>query len=96
MHMYNFLSYYKTPCLPMSLLYFSENIVFVTLYAKVYRDFLLFGKFIVVYYVFAGQVMVDGHGIKGLKLKWLRQQIGLVSQEPTFFAITIQENILLG
>ncbi|KAM0004097.1 putative Type 1 protein exporter [Helianthus debilis subsp. tardiflorus] len=41
--------------------------------------------------VMLGQVMVDGHGIKGLKLKWLRQQIGLVSQEPTFFAIIIQE-----
>ncbi|KAJ0800547.1 putative ABC-type xenobiotic transporter [Helianthus annuus] len=34
--------------------------------------------------------------IKGLKLKWLRQQIGLVSQEPALFATTIQENILLG
>ncbi|KAM0047194.1 hypothetical protein Hdeb2414_s0009g00325571 [Helianthus debilis subsp. tardiflorus] len=33
---------------------------------------------------------------QSVKLKWLRQQIGLVSQEPTFFAITIQENILLG
>ncbi|KAJ0710650.1 putative Type 1 protein exporter [Helianthus annuus] len=44
----------------------------------------------------SGQVMLDGHDIKGLKLKWLRQQIGLVSQEPTLFATTIQENILLG
>nr|GEV39540.1 ABC transporter B family member 1 [Tanacetum cinerariifolium] len=44
----------------------------------------------------SGQVMLDGHDIKGLKLKWLRQQIGLVSQEPALFATTIQENILLG
>lgn len=40
--------------------------------------------------------MLDGYDIKGLKLKWLRQQIGLVSQEPALFATTIQENILLG
>ncbi|KAF5791898.1 putative Type I protein exporter [Helianthus annuus] len=44
----------------------------------------------------SGQVMLDGHDIKGLKLKWLRQQIGLVSQEPALFATTTQENILLG
>ncbi|XP_076946969.1 ABC transporter B family member 1-like [Bidens hawaiensis] len=44
----------------------------------------------------SGQVMLDGHDIKELKLKWLRQQIGLVSQEPALFATTIQENILLG
>nr|XP_043609174.1 ABC transporter B family member 1 [Erigeron canadensis] len=44
----------------------------------------------------SGQVMLDGHDIKGLNLKWLRQQIGLVSQEPALFATTIRENILLG
>lgn len=40
--------------------------------------------------------MIDGHDIKTLKLRWLRQQIGLVSQEPALFATTIKENILLG
>ncbi|XP_052173215.1 ABC transporter B family member 1 [Diospyros lotus] len=44
----------------------------------------------------SGQVLLDGHDIKTLKLKWLRQQIGLVSQEPALFATTIKENILLG
>ncbi|KAK9068478.1 hypothetical protein SSX86_012592 [Deinandra increscens subsp. villosa] len=44
----------------------------------------------------SGQVMLDGHDIKGLNLKWLREQIGLVSQEPALFATTIKENILLG
>lgn len=29
-------------------------------------------------------------------MKWLRNQIGLVSQEPTLFATTISENILYG
>lgn len=40
--------------------------------------------------------MVDGHDIKTVKLRWLRQQIGLVSQEPALFATTIRENLLLG
>ncbi|XP_051130267.1 ABC transporter B family member 1 [Andrographis paniculata] len=44
----------------------------------------------------SGQVMLDGRDIKTLKLRWLRQQIGLVSQEPALFATTIKENILLG
>ncbi|KAK1426069.1 hypothetical protein QVD17_14737 [Tagetes erecta] len=44
----------------------------------------------------SGQVLLDEHDIKGLNLKWLRQQIGLVSQEPALFATTIKENILLG
>ncbi|KAI3447559.1 hypothetical protein Pfo_004224 [Paulownia fortunei] len=44
----------------------------------------------------SGQVLLDGHDIKTLKLRCLRQQIGLVSQEPALFATTIKENILLG
>lgn len=44
----------------------------------------------------AGEVLLDGCDIKTLKLRWLRQQIGLVSQEPALFATTIKENILLG
>lgn len=43
-----------------------------------------------------GQLLLDGHDIKTLKLRWLRQQIGLVSQEPALFATSIKENILLG
>lgn len=46
--------------------------------------------------ILSGQVLLDGHDIKTLKLRWLRQQIGLVSQEPALFATTIKENILLG
>nr|QVT92340.1 ABC transporter [Salvia miltiorrhiza] len=44
----------------------------------------------------SGQVLLDGHDITTLKLRWLRQQIGLVSQEPALFATNIKENILLG
>ncbi|VAI56739.1 unnamed protein product [Triticum turgidum subsp. durum] len=34
--------------------------------------------------------------IRRLRLKWLRAQIGLVSQEPALFATSIMENILFG
>ena len=43
-----------------------------------------------------GKVMIDGHDIKTLQLKWLRAQIGLVNQEPALFATSIMENILYG
>ncbi|KAL5780726.1 hypothetical protein ACOSQ2_011463 [Xanthoceras sorbifolium] len=44
----------------------------------------------------SGKVLLDGHDIKSLQLKWLREQMGLVSQEPALFATTIATNILLG
>jgi ATP-binding cassette subfamily B (MDR/TAP) protein 1 len=37
----------------------------------------------------AGVVKLDGHDIKGLNLRWLRSQIGLVSQEPSLFSTAI-------
>lgn len=40
--------------------------------------------------------MLDGRDIATLNLTWLRQQIGLVSQEPTLFSTTIFENIRYG
>lgn len=40
-----------------------------------------------------GQVLVDGVDIKTFQLRWLRQQIGLVSQEPVLFGTSIKENI---
>ncbi|KAI4151420.1 MAG: hypothetical protein LQ340_003498 [Diploschistes diacapsis] len=43
-----------------------------------------------------GQVLLDGHDIQGLNLRWLRQQISLVSQEPTLFGTTIRANIAHG
>ena len=44
----------------------------------------------------AGQVTLDGVDIRQLRLKWLRAQMGLVSQEPALFATSIRENILFG
>ncbi|WJX65522.1 ABC transporter B member 15 [Trifolium repens] len=43
-----------------------------------------------------GEILVDGVGIHKLQLKWLRSQMGLVSQEPALFATSIKENILFG
>jgi ATP-binding cassette subfamily B (MDR/TAP) protein 1 len=44
----------------------------------------------------SGAVLVDGVDIKTIQLKWLRQQIGLVSQEPVLFSTSIKENISYG
>ncbi|KAK7740584.1 hypothetical protein SLS53_005429 [Cytospora paraplurivora] len=43
-----------------------------------------------------GKVYLDGHDISTLNLRWLRQQVALVSQEPTLFGTTIYENIRHG
>jgi ATP-binding cassette, subfamily B (MDR/TAP), member 1 len=43
-----------------------------------------------------GQVLLDGHDVKTLNLRWLRQNISLVSQEPMLFGTTIYENIKHG
>ncbi|OIW21800.1 hypothetical protein TanjilG_10976 [Lupinus angustifolius] len=44
----------------------------------------------------SGKILLDGHDLKDLQLKWLREQMGLVSQEPALFATTIAGNILFG
>ncbi|KAJ5610137.1 hypothetical protein N7510_006856 [Penicillium lagena] len=43
-----------------------------------------------------GTVLLDGHDIQGLNLRWLRQQVSLVSQEPVLFGTTIYQNIRHG
>jgi ATP-binding cassette subfamily B (MDR/TAP) protein 1 len=44
----------------------------------------------------SGVVKLDGVDVKELNIKWLRSQIGLVSQEPTLFATTIKGNVAHG
>lgn len=44
----------------------------------------------------SGSVFLDGHDINDLNLRWLRQQISLVSQEPVLFGTTIYHNIRHG
>ncbi|KAG4395715.1 hypothetical protein GLYMA_19G016700v4 [Glycine max] len=43
-----------------------------------------------------GEIRLDGVAYHRLQLKWLRSQMGLVSQEPTLFATSIKKNILFG
>jgi ATP-binding cassette subfamily B (MDR/TAP) protein 1 len=43
-----------------------------------------------------GQILLDGVDIKNLNLSWLRQQLGVVSQEPVLFNMSIRQNLLLG
>ncbi|KAI4349803.1 hypothetical protein L6164_010357 [Bauhinia variegata] len=44
----------------------------------------------------SGQITLDGIEIQKFQLKWLRQQMGLVSQEPVLFNDTIRANIAYG
>ncbi|PON45516.1 ABC transporter-like, partial [Parasponia andersonii] len=45
---------------------------------------------------YSGYITLDGIEIQKFKLKWPRQQIGLVSQEPILFNDTICANIAYG
>ncbi|GER26259.1 ABC transporter family protein [Striga asiatica] len=42
----------------------------------------------------AGQILLDGRDLKSYNLRWLRNHLGLVQQEPIIFATTIRENII--
>ena len=44
----------------------------------------------------AGSVLLDGDNLKDLNLGWLRNNIGVVGQEPVLFNLTIRENICLS
>jgi len=48
------------------------------------------------YDVDKGKVMIDGVDVRTYDPQWLRMQIGLVSQEPVLFAMSIEENIMYG
>ncbi|XP_038567411.1 ATP-binding cassette, sub-family B (MDR/TAP), member 4 isoform X2 [Micropterus salmoides] len=43
-----------------------------------------------------GAVTIDDHDIRSLNIRYLREMIGVVSQEPILFATTIAENIRYG
>lgn len=43
-----------------------------------------------------GSVTLDGVDLRELNVKWLRQQIALVQQEPKLFECSIRQNIALG
>lgn len=44
----------------------------------------------------SGTIKLDGQTIETFNLKWLRQQVRLVQQEPVLFAGTVAENIANG
>ncbi|CAF1480710.1 unnamed protein product, partial [Rotaria sordida] len=44
----------------------------------------------------SGSIFIDEKPINEYNLKWLRQHIAVVSQEPVLFHTTIRENILFG
>lgn len=44
----------------------------------------------------SGELLLDGCNIEDADLHWLRQQIGLVSQDPNLFSGTVEDNILHG
>ena len=46
--------------------------------------------------VVEGEVVIDGVNIKNIPVKALREQIGIVSQEPVLFSGTIEQNICYG
>lgn len=41
-------------------------------------------------------IFLDGRDLRSLAPAWIREHIGLVSQEPSLFNLTIRENIAYG
>ena len=48
------------------------------------------------YDVTGGRVTVDGHDVRTIKLAALRDQVGIVPDEPFLFSLTIHDNIAYG
>ncbi|CAF3931556.1 unnamed protein product, partial [Rotaria sp. Silwood1] len=48
------------------------------------------------YDVNIGHLLIDSKDIRTLNLQWYRSQIGIVSQEPVLFDMSIRENIAYG
>ena len=43
-----------------------------------------------------GRITLDGHDLRGVTLRSLREQVAVVLQEPVLFAATVHENIAYG
>ncbi len=43
-----------------------------------------------------GEVLLDGRDLRSISLRWLRSNIGIVSQEPVLFFGSIEDNIRFG
>lgn len=44
----------------------------------------------------SGRILLDGIDIRDLDLKWLRQKIGYVGQEPSLLGGSIRDNLLMA
>ncbi|XP_058194019.1 ABC transporter B family member 26, chloroplastic [Rhododendron vialii] len=44
----------------------------------------------------SGQILIDGLPLKDLDIKWLRQRVGYVGQEPRLFRLDVSSNIRYG
>lgn len=44
----------------------------------------------------SGEIYLDNIAVRDYNVRWLRSQIGLVSQEPVLFGVSIAENIKYG
>ena len=44
----------------------------------------------------SGRITIDGHDLRALRVRTLREQVGVVLQEPFIFPLTIAENIGYG
>ncbi|MBM2621518.1 ABC transporter ATP-binding protein [Actinoplanes sp. LDG1-06] len=55
------------------------------------------GRLIARFYdVSAGRVTIDGHDVRSLALESLRQQVGIVPDEPFLFSLSLHDNIAYG
>lgn len=43
-----------------------------------------------------GEILIDGHPMKSLNVKWLRERVGYVGQEPRLFRMDVGSNIKYG
>ena len=43
-----------------------------------------------------GRITIDGHDLKTVNVRWWRENIGVIGQEPVLFSTTIRENIRYG
>ncbi|KAH6558853.1 hypothetical protein KP509_1Z041600 [Ceratopteris richardii] len=44
----------------------------------------------------SGEILFDNHSLNELDIRWLRQQLGVVSQEPQLFSTDVASNIAYG
>src|SRR6185369_9542195 len=55
------------------------------------------GRLLARYYdVTGGRVLIDGHDVRSYRLSSLREQVGMVPDEPFLFSVSLRDNISYG